>query len=791
MKRYLVAGSLFIVVLAAVIYAANSFLPGKIKTAAEEFACRELNSEITIGRVRLNVFKGILLDEVILSQADEEIPFMTIGQARILPSLKDLFSQMRLTFRIYLDDVDLSLLRDKEGRWHFPAAKPLAVHYASFLDSVRVNNLSLDFEDQKKGFKKVLAGVSCLVDFSLLCKVYAAFDWGKAVSGRADYDLLNSYFSVDLSLENIDLSDYGFPIKNFALKEGSIASARLHIDGKREYSLSGRAQINNCYIIKDGIEFRGDLKLVPHAVYSQGSFFYYINGNVDKGQIRNAPYVDVISLRQARFRLDEEALYLSDIEAVIEDQLVSAEGILQHTPELEITAYINTICDLKDFLAVCGRITPFTFDYKGKGFIDFELEVNAQPRKNKFNYFGKYSIEDASFQNLVDISAQGTVAVDELVVEEGQARYRNVPLGFEGSLKNFESPKIDARFKGGSLSAEASLACSKDSIDIAAFKLRGESTEISSKGAIDRKKSLYLNLKGSGTAGLVDARKALGLFFTEHVFLDKLNPCGALSVEFTINGSLDPKTWKIELAGQGGPVKVFNLEADVLRLNFFKDEKSFILSPLVLQLGRGKADFRWQAELLDDKSVFNLTVNDLELSLLKEQFDLKQEKLAGKLSLEGSVKSNGVFKLKDSQGSGRVVIKDGFIWQISFLEGLGEFLFIPEFDDIKFEECYSDMHLKDGNIIFENLALHSWKMDLNGGGKISSDRKVHFIFFPEFNPKLVAASEGLRKITTKFLGDAGLVIEVQGAFDKPDYSMKPVFISSQKKIRDFFKDLRQ
>ena len=80
-------------------------------------------------------------------------------------------------------------------------------------------------------------------------------------------------------------------------------------------------------------------------------------------------------------------------------------------------------------------------------------------------------------------------------------------------------------------------------------------------------------------------------------------------------------------------------------------------------------------------------------------------------------------------------------------------------------------------------------MTLAGGGKISLDGKLDFIFFPQFNKDFVGTSDDFKKHITNFLGESGLVLEITGKVKDPKYKMKPVAFSPIKKIEGFFKDL--
>jgi len=92
------------------------------------------------------------------------------------------------------------------------------------------------------------------------------------------------------------------------------------------------------------------------------------------------------------------------------------------------------------------------------------------------------------------------------------------------------------------------------------------------------------------------------------------------------------------------------------------------------------------------------------------------------------------------------------------------------------------------DIIFQDVQLVSTQMTLGGGGKISLNGDLNFLFFPQFDKGLLEASEGLKKYITNILGETGLAIEVSGTLKKPKYKMKPLMFSPLKKIKSFFEE---
>ncbi|MDD5194949.1 MAG: AsmA-like C-terminal region-containing protein [Candidatus Omnitrophica bacterium] len=429
------------------------------------------------------------------------------------------------------------------------------------------------------------------------------------------------------------------------------------------------------------------------------------------------------------------------------------------------------------------------FDYAGPGFIDLKFIINGNLGEKNYRYSANYALQGAEFKDLKRISARGQTRSGGFTVTEGAFVYKDIPFVLRGTLEDFRAPRINLTVENEIFSAIAKAFYKAGRLTVEQAIIKGKETKLSVRGRIIESNKISVAMQGEGDLSFEDAQRAFSAFGIPMAILEKARPRATFNTTFLLSGTGNPKTWLFKLSGYSDKLKIYGLEAQNANLLLEKKQNELIISPLSADLCQGKVDFRAKIDFSNKETIYNLIANDVDLSRLGEQLKLKNKNLSGKLSLEGEAKNNSLSDFHALTGQGKVIIKEGNIWEINFLKGLGNLLFIPDFEEIQFKEGSSDFVFKNSTIIFDNLKLHALEMDLEGAGKITFDGNIHFMLIPRFNPDLISVSEGLKKITTSVLGKSGLLIEIEGTLKEPRYQMKPLILSPWQKIKEFFREL--
>ena len=371
---------------------------------------------------------------------------------------------------------------------------------------------------------------------------------------------------------------------------------------------------------------------------------------------------------------------------------------------------------------------------------------------------------------------------------ENLTLFKDISFELDGERKDPSSSKITLKAKGDFLTAKTKAKYDQKILKINSLLIEGNNTKISSSGTINTLAS-ETQINGSGYFDLADLLTALKAFDVKTSKLTKNNTQGLCNIKFSATGDISPKTWEVKLTGNSDKLKIYNINSRHVRVDLLKKDNVLTVSPLFANVAKGKIELRTILNLITKNGSLNLITNDIDIAQVVKELKSKEQKYSGKLSLEAYLKNIDIDKWEKLDGQGKIWIKEGDIWEIDFLEGMGEFLFIPEFKAIQFSEGFSNLFFKKKDIIFDDIQLTSEAMTLAGGGKISLDGKLDFMLFPQFNEDFVGSSDDFKKHITTFLGESGLVLEITGDVKDPKYNMKPVVFSPIKRIEGFFKNL--
>ncbi|MDP2923412.1 MAG: hypothetical protein Q8O30_06815 [Candidatus Omnitrophota bacterium] len=830
-NKLIIALIIIILLYFAANYLLNFFLPQKIKAAAEKFADENLNNKIEINQIKINILRGISFNGVSIYHKDEKIPYAKISKIRAVPFYTALLTQKKLIFSLKIDGGTLNLERKENGEIKLPQIKTAAPKEPSalaqkeeianpapvtakksahkeplfFIKDITVRQLNFDFEDKLFNFRKKFTNIFAYADLKTFPEIKFMLSWEDKASLKGSYFIDVNQLKASCLLQKITLADFNPYFKDFSFENGSIKKAQLVVDGKDVYLIKGNAKIQDAIVsytignLKskcdgDAVKLRGNLNLDTELKIEGNNFTCHIGGSLLQGEINDIPTINTLNNINANFSLDNSKFECSYIAADFPIATTTGAIHLQAKGELDLNS-LQFYCEvmtgslISQFIAAGKTIKQFSFDYNEKGDITLNAILKGNLRQNTFDYYLDYQIKNAQFKELSNIYADGFLKKDKLVLTKCSLVYKNIPVKLKGDLENFSLPAITLNAESDLLSVDLKSKYNKDTIDIENLILKIADSKVASQGTITIKEKPLATLQGIGYIDLKDIKTVLKLFNLKYPLLEKIGPEGVLTGKFTINGGQNLAEWEIKFAGLSDKIKVCGITAKEIKIELYRDKNELIVSPLLASIADGKAELRIKMDYLNDKAILNILINDLDLAELKKDLKLKDTNLAGILSLETSLENDSLSQWNKLNGGGKISIKEGNIWEINFLKGLGQFLFIPEFNTIVFEEGYSDLIFKGENVVFENIELKSYKMALRGKGRISLKGDMNFILISEFNPNLVSSSESLKKTITNILGKNSLAIELDGTLQKPNYKIKPVFFSNLEGVKNLLEEI--
>ncbi len=464
-------------------------------------------------------------------------------------------------------------------------------------------------------------------------------------------------------------------------------------------------------------------------------------------------------------------------------RIKAAQIFLRADEQIELSGSVNM---QPLALPVHGKTTKLDARLEGKAKLS-RSNILGEPVVWHCNYH----ITNVGSDMVDDLTAYGRASNDELLIDEATFSYKQIPCSLSASLKNFSDLKLIATLTSDVFTTEAKGTYRQQRLSLDELALKGPKTKLNGRLVVDAA-SGKVEIEGQGHCDLSDVRQALALFKINPKFMTQADPRGIISLRFSANGAGGLQSWRIGALGWSEGLSFYGIEATEVNIEFFQEKGLVRVSPLVGVVGAGKAELRTLFDLDKNTGSATLFINELDLAKVLSQLKLKDKKYeqySGIASLEFYLTQYAFGDPQKFLGEGMVSIKDGNLWQIDFLRGLGEFLFIPDYENVIFNEGYSDLALLGDTVSFSNIELISTMMTLEGAGKLSFDGSLDFMLFPHFDNRYLSVSEGFRKHITRLLGTGGLVISMTGTVQDTTYTMKPLLLSPLGKIKNFFEGI--
>jgi hypothetical protein len=810
-------------------YLLNFFLPKKIMAAAEKFTQENLENKIEIGQIKVSIIRGVTLKEVALYEKGEKSPYIKIKNVRAIPSYAALISAKKLILSLKANGIKFMLRKNQNGEFNLPRLKEKAEPPATKEQSIKstkslpgkeplllikdisLKELTLDFQDKTTSFAKSFSDISADVNLHKFPQIFFKANWPGKLSLNGEYSNDTNRIKASCLAQKINLADFNPYCKNFSFQGGSLQEGRFLLEGKNTYTIKGNAKLKDVLVVYPLInqgalqntpaQLRGDCDFDTELKIDKESFSYQIVASFLNGRATNLLAGGGLNNISANFNLDNSKIKFNYLTA---DYLLdkAAAQSLKTVPAIHLEAKgeflfdqslfyceITTNPQLKDFIAAVKTIKNFNFDYRDSGDILLKAIIKGDLQQKTLDYYADYQIRDAQFKQAKSINLNGFFTNDKIILKDSSFNYKNIPVRINGQLENFAAAafSINADSELGNFTLKAKYA--DDNIDIDAVTWKIADSKMAAQGNIENKPAGQIKLQGMARINFKDLFKVFKLLDLKYPLLEKMSPQGIFDAKFIAEASKDNKQWQLKLAGLSDEIKIYGITANQIQIELYRDEKELVISPIIANVAGGKLDLRIKTGPLNNKVLLNVLLNDLDLSELRKEINLKNTSLSGLLSLSVRLENDGLVRWDKMAGSGKVTIKEGNIWEINFLKGLGQFLFIPEFESIVFEEGYSDLLFKGENVVFENTELKSAKMTLRGQGRISTEGDLNFILVSEFNPNLISASESLNKIITGILSKNTLAIELSGTLKKPTYKIKPAILSNFEGIKGLLEEI--
>ena len=779
----------------------NIFLPKQIEALIKKTIKASLSKNIDIQKISFSLNGTLTLTNVNIYDDKADTPTLRAQSLQILPFYPSLINRKLLVISsIKIINPCLTLTRDKQGNFNIPRVKRQEKKSAKklIIKTIIVKGLNLKINDKLNNFKEDFERIDISVKFSLPVKLnfrVNIFDkTTKMIEAYGTFSFSDKALRATVKARDIDISRY----KNYLSALGSLNSAklkemRLDIKGKDEYEIKAKARITGINLINEKFSFSGNLDIEPvlSFTYGEKEITYRVNAYFSNGKLGNIPYLEKIEKIEAKLNLTKDKLNITSLNASLNNNSLKLRGSLSdfNNPYLDMQiSYTGSIKTLKD---IAGRITKIPSFVQPQGYASINADLRGNLKQNNYTYKALFSIENARINGIKDITAincRGNLDNKRLDITNLTFVYKDIPVKGNLQLKRNLYPEITIALESELLNAKTTLILNKNILTISSLELLSNQSRVEAKGYVELD-GLGMKFQGLGQVLVSDILKIIEkLNIADTSAIKKLKPQGIVDLGFVSEGKPNTESWLLKMSGMSDNFKISQTHLKGMRFTLNGEGQTLNINPSA-GLWDGTANAQIIIDRLKDKAFASVTAQNINLSKMNDALSLKRENLSGALFLNARFEHLLSKDIKQASGQGKLIIKQGNIWQLNPLKGLGEFLAISDFNNITFKEGYVEFMLRKKKLFIESFELFSDKMNLKGKGNISFEGELDFVLFPVFSDSLREDSEKINKIIADMLRKSTLSVEIKGNIKNPRYKIESLLLSPLKTLRNIFEDI--
>lgn len=782
-----------------IIYANNVLLPVKLKAKITQELEKNLRKNVQIERLHYNIIKGLIVENFAIFDKTKDKTYLSVKEISFQFLLFPLFQRKLIIPLVRIDSPHIFLTLRNDNTLNITdvltgfAGKKEKPQFSLFILKMDISNGKCQFKDEHTSPAytkdivdlKIGAGINLPheIKFILQGKILNPQNNPSFISVTGEYNLTKQIFQGKAKLSNLIVNDYLFYLKQLplAISEGSVDNAALEINLKEgQLSVKGAILAKNIKLRKDKFVLTADFAIEPDVKYGikNKKLGYKATLTLSNGNFSGLDYFQAVENIKGKIYLEENKLWSDDLRAQVLDSPVSVRAKLEDfsNPYLKL----NLSCGQINLGKATTALPNLPKDLIISGNSTLELIAEGSLKKPPLEIKAVSEITSAKIQTpllkepLNDIKGKLSFSAKQLNWENLSFSYKQVPYNSSGNITDFPHPQIDFNLASKELSLTTSLNIKDNLIKIKDCSGKYLSSNFDLKGTIDTQNSAspLLNINLESDFAIKDALGLLSVNISEGLRKIKLDGnCNAAG--FLKGNAKDIKDWNASFKLFFPSLSVYEFKLDNLSCSAQQKDGFLTIDNLTAKPYGGNLDAQFSFNLSSQVPSYNskIILSDIDLKKIKMDTKLKEKDISGildmKLNLQGTTAG-----LETLEGQGTISVKDGKLWELNLFQGLGEFLFMPIYDKIVFNNADANFLVKDKTIVIANSFLGSEKLELNCAGSLKFDGALDLTLNSQINEGLIKDSPDIRKFTSAVLGNL-LVIKIGGTIQKPEYKIVP------------------
>lgn len=825
MKKPIIIILIILIILSAsgLTYLNNVVLPKRVKGLIVKAIEDQTQKKVTLGSLRINIFKGLVLkdlniydkDAAIIKVKEASCVFWVWGLIQkkvIIPSINFHSAQIFLekrkdsTFNL----ADLFPSRQKAGPKQpvldqsaavIGGTKPAAgfnieIYRINILNSMinfRDNSLSLPFNQDLNNVNiNIYLSLPASLKFKASAQIPGNSKSNIALAG--EFKMPKEELSANISINNLSPDKFAayYQSLGIGIKSGLI-------DAMLSLELKNDAMNLNCQFKSSGLNFVKDKTSFNLNSQINANIKYVLNGKIlqysgraifTDSAISGLDLVESVNGLNAVVNFDNNGLASDNIQANIWDLPMKAKLKLNNFNNPVLNVDLSSSLDLAKAQALLKSklnfILPATLS--GDAFLLLNISTNKL-NKGIFDLSGYLDIINAMLKldkindPIQEVKGRLDFTFDQLQAKEINFKYQGVPYKLSVLVNNFKSPVVGLELNSEDLALRSNFTVDKTKVDIIGLSGNYLHSDFNLTGNFDTLSS-YADISGALGIKLQDLKKPL-VKFKE---LELISPEGDMQIRFALSGDLkEIKGCAIEAQISSPQISLYGLKGSGFSCAYNQQSGIIDIPSLNFSFYGGMVYASAKANLRSDNLPYslNLSMQEVKIEELKLDTGAKDKDIAG--IMQGEVRVDGLYNdLSKLTGAGNLSITKGKLWELSIFKGLGKVLFTKDFAQMVFSEISFNFTIQDSCIFTKNLMLKSNMAYLSGLVKLWFNGSIDASLNIDILDDLIPLSGTLKDVTTAVIGKAGkfATINITGTLSDPKYKFKPVMENIIKGLAD-------
>jgi uncharacterized protein involved in outer membrane biogenesis len=804
MKKFIIIASVVVlVVLCGLFYLNKFYLPGKIKALIISTVSQQTGKEVSLESLEFNIFKGLILRGLSIREGENVI--VSAKEADCIIFFWPLFKKSIIIPSITLKEPYIFLERMKDGSFNLmrlfgsrpaPASPPAGQNakkndFNFFVYKISVSSGKAVFQDDTlaEQFRKEVNNIKLSLWVSLPGSVKFNFrgELGNnpltSVYSSGEYNFAKRSLNAGLSMNNLLPKEFEPYYKESGLNllEGSVSGrSRLNLENNVLH-LETSLKASGIVLAKEEIKVKLDLDLDGKADYDTQSKKTSFDGTCDirRADVSGLGFLGELKDLYGKIAFDERSLVAQGLKAEILG--IPFEVNLGIKDFKTLVLNINTVLDLK-FISAIAR-DKFNFSQLNSALGKAGLFVKLYPDgKGGWMVQGKVSVSDAGlklFKNNVpveNIFAEIDFSQRGLSWSDVKFKYQGKEYQTSGELSDFSAPDVKIRVSSRDLSLVSAFKVNGKKVQVSQASGKYLDSRFSISGDIDNSDpaSPQANIVAAFNLNLEDLDKALSGQFPA---IKGMRPKGKLDIDIVLSGPLSRAgDCFVRAKASSDNFSLYGLNSPEVNAEYLQEKG-------IARIVSLRAAFYGGA--IDGSASFNLGSANLPYHIEMQAEGVKLEKLKmdtaskGKNisgTFGGEVKLNGFSGQMDKlSGAGDFAVKEGKLWELNLLQGVGKLLFAKDLGSIDLSECSCAFTVGNKSLYTDSLKLKGNVAELSGPLKIGFNGSLEGALDVNILSELVPLSGTLQDVTTAIMGKVGKfgVIKLSGTLSEPKYKFNP------------------